>query len=308
MAKTPASEPAASDDKAAATPSVQSTATPTLEAKLLELDNRMATLDAQLRATTVIPSADAALVEQQNQRIAELQRMIGNLGERMALVQAVNARDEQFNAAVRSVEAAAAAIQKGVVPGPILSDAGTRAVPGGPCRECGCGPCECVSCDCCTFEVWMSHVRVDHMQIEVTDTNTVPTDVMEVWMFATIDPIHSIGVCIPDPSPLSALLLHKQLTDPYGPWVPVNRCVGTVTVKRGVPLTVPLTLYGVERETALERALPPGNRDEWGSATESLTFDCCHSNYSPVQIPVPLTSWGQGGGAISGRFIVVKKC
>lgn len=254
---------------------------------------------------------DAQLIGQQNEQIAELKALIGNLGERLTAVQAVNARDAEFRAAVRSVETAAAAVQRGLAPSGVVESALPGIAPG---RDCGCGPCECVSCACCTFEIWMSHVRVDQMQnplIDVippsADSNVLPTGMMEVWMFASIDPINNIGVCIPDPSPTSFLPLHKQITDPYGPWVQVNRCVGTATVKKGVPLTVTVSLTAVEREDALERTQPI-NRDEWGSNTGTVTLDCCYSNYSPFDIPVSLTSWGQAGGAITGRFIVVKRC
>ncbi len=254
---------------------------------------------------------DAQLIGQQNEQIAELKVLIGNLGERLTAAQAVNARDAEFKAAVRSVETAAAAVQRGLAPSSVPIDSGCKSLPGAaPGRDCGCGPCECVSCACCTFEIWMSHVRVDQMQtFEPTDSNLVPTMVMEVWMFASIDPVYNIGVCIPTPSPLSYIPLHKQITDPYGPWEQVNRKVGTATVKKGVPLTVPLLLTAVEREISLlSKLTPPGNRDEWGSNTGTVTLDCCYSNYSPIDIPVLLTSWGQGGGAITGRFIVVKRC
>lgn len=292
MAKTPSSETTASDQLAA-------------------LDSRIAELDERLTAAATAPAIDAPLIQQQNDRILELQRLVANLGERVAAVQAVNARDAQFTAAVQSVDAAANAVQRslattGASPAAVAMDAGRPDLPGGK-TDCGCheGPCGCVSCDCCTFEVWMTHVRVDHMQpLEPGDSNLVPSSELEIWMFASIDPLYNIGVCIPDPSPASYLPLHKQITDPYGPWVSVNRCVGTVTVRKGSPLIVPLTLTGVEREP--DRL--PVDRDEWGSATESLTLDCCYANYSPILIPVALTSWGQGGGAITGKFMVVKKC
>lgn len=246
---------------------------------------------------------DAQMIGQQNEQIAELKALIGNLGERLTAVQAVSIRDAEFKAAVRSVEDAAAAVQRGLVPS---IDSSNKSLPEAACK---CGLCECVSCACCTFEIWMSHVRADQMQnpIDIADSNTIPTSVMEVWMFASIDSVYNIGVCIPDPSPLSYLPLHKQITDPFGPWINVNRLVGIATVKKGVSLQVELSLTGVEREDALERTKPI-NRDEWGSATEKLTLDCCYSNYSPILISVPLTSWGQAGGAITGRFIVVKRC
>lgn len=287
------------------------------DARLAELDGRITDLQARLAAPGP-SSIDAVLIEQQNERILELQRLVGNLGERIAAVQIVNARDEQFNQAVRSVDAAALAVQASLATStaarPAGLDTGIREPlptrPGTPAAkgDCGChvGGCNCVSCDCCTFEVWMTHVRVDHMQtLEPDDTNVLPINELEVWMFASIDPLHNIGVCIPDPGPASYLPLHKQLTDPYGPWSTVNRCVGTATVSKGAPLVVPLTLTAVEREP---NRLIPADRDEWGSATETLTLDCCYSNYSPIMIPVALNAWGQGGGAITGKFMVVRKC
>lgn len=289
--------------------------TPSLDADggALSGDNRIAELDARIAelndrlALAQQPSVDRVVVEQQNDRILELQRLVGNLGERVAAVQAVHSRDAQFNAAVQSVDAAAMAVQRSMA-APVAAsvDTGVRGLPGVK-DDCGChdGACGCVSCDCCTFEVWMSHVRVDHMQLEPDDTNALPMNELEIWMFSSIDPVHNFGVCIPDPGPASYLPLHKQITDPYGPWVSVNRCVGTATVKKGVPLIVPLTLTAVEREP---NRLLPGDRDEWGSGTETLTLDCCYSNYSPIMIPVPLTAWGQGGGAITGKFMVVRKC
>lgn len=279
------------------------------DARLAALDARIAELNERLAQTPVAPSVDAVVVEQQNVRILELQRLVGNLGERVAAVQAVHSRDAQFNAVVQSVDAAAAAVQRsmttptGAAAGPV--DIGYRD-PTGAKGDCDChdGPCGCVSCECCTFEVWMSYVRVDHMQVELQDINSGE---MEVWMYASIDPVHNIGVCIPDASPLAGLTLHKQISEPYGPWVSVNRCIGSVSVRKGAPLTVPLTLTGVERENSLTERVS-GLRDEWGSTTTSLTLDCCYSSYSPIMVPVALTSWGQGGGNITGQFIVVKKC
>jgi hypothetical protein len=273
-----------------------------------------------VEAVSAVPLADpqqieAQLIARQNEQIAELKALIGSLGGQLTVVQAVNARDAEFKAAVRSVEAAAAAVQSSLMPASASPNGacGTLAGPASE-RKCECEPCECVSCACCTFEIWMSHVRVDQMQnplIDVfppsADSNVLPTGMMEVWMFASIDSVNNIGVCIPDPSPTSYIPLHKQITDPTGPWVQVNRCVGTALVKKGVPLNVTVSLTGVEREDAAER-VQPMNRDEWGSNTGSVTLDCCYSNYSPFDIPVALTSWGQAGGAITGRFIVVKRC
>lgn len=254
MAKIPKSESASKAADTVADLSTEQTQLDQNENRIADLEQRIAEMSERVASASVVTSTsspvDAQLIEQQNERILELQRLIGGLGERLTAVQAVNARDEQFKAAVRSVEAASTAVQRGLVHPSVATGSDCTKLPGPePRRDCGCGPCECVSCDCCTFEVWMSDVRVDQMQDiglppEPGDSNLVPTAVMEVWMFASIDPVHNIGVCIPDPSPLSYLPLHKQLTDPYGPWVSVNRCVGTATVKKGVPLTVPHLIHG----------------------------------------------------------------
>lgn len=269
------------------------------DARIEDLERRIAEIGQRLAVSSTTPSAaaGATTLSEQNEKIGELQRLVGTLGEQVMAAQAIREREERFNAAVRSVEVAAAAVQRGLTTSPVHEETSDT------CQD---GPCSCTASDCCTFEVWMSHVRVDHMQIEPADSNVTPTAILEVWMFASIDPIYNIGVCIPDPSPLSGLLLHKQLTDPYGPWVPVNRCIGTATVRKNTPLTVPLAVFAVDRETALER-VKPANRDEWGSHTVDVTLDCCFTGYSPIEVHVPLTSWGQGGGAITGKFIVIKR-
>jgi len=276
------------------------------DARIEELERRIAELDARLANEPPAPAGapvDAVLLQQQTDRIAELQRLVANLAERVAAGQAVAARDEQFKAATRSVEAAAAAVQKSLAPSIEYGETSHGS------RDCGCEPCDCVSCACCTFEVWMTHVRVDQMQnpLDIADANLLPTSMLEIWMFASIDPLHNIGRCIPDPSPTSYIPLHKQITDPFGQWVSVNCCIGSVSVRKGVPLTVPLSLTAVERENALER-VKPANRDEWGSGTQDLTLDCCCATYPPILISVALTSWGQAGGAITGRFLVRKSC
>jgi hypothetical protein len=297
-------------------PSVEQTNPETLEGRIADLDKRIAEINARVpEASATTAPIDSQLVEQQNERISELQRLVADLGQRLAAAQTTTARDEQFNAAVRSVQHAADAVQRGLTPS---SSAIARDYaplpPTEPKHDCGCEPCACISCDCCTFEVWMSHVRVDQMQnplIDIlptpADSNIVPWGALEIWMFATIDPLRAIGACIPAADPLSNLSLHKQITDPYGPWVTVNRCIGSVMVKKNVPLTVPLELTVVERENDSDR-IQPGNRDEWGSTTANLTLDCCYSSYSPLQISVGLTSWGQAGGAVSALFIVKRIC
>jgi hypothetical protein len=318
MAITPKSQPASKAADTATQLSTEKTDLDPKENRIADLEQRINEMSERLAFAAVETASspiDAQIVEQQNVQIRVLQTLIGDLGDRLTAFQAVTARDGQFKDAVRSVEKAAAAVQSGLAPSSIANVSDYTSPHGlKPKRDCECEPCECVSCACCTFEIWMSHVRVDQMQnplIDVlppsADSNALPTGMMEVWMFASIDPVNNIGVCIPDPSPTSYLPLHKQITDPTGPMISVNRCVGTVTVKKGLPLDVTVALTAVERETAEER-VQPINRDEWGSNTGTVTLDCCYSSYSPIDIPVSLTSWGQAGGAITGRFIVVKRC
>jgi hypothetical protein len=289
------------------------------DARIAELEKRFAELMARLSPETVgapsSSSVDTMLLEQQNERIAELQRLIAGLGQRMATTQAVNARDEQFKAAVRSVESAAAALERSVSSATTWTNGQPSTTDNDDAKDdCGCEPCNCVSCDCCTFEVWMTQVRCDQMQnplIDVVppsaDSNLLFTGMMEIWMFATIDPVHRIGACIPSATPISFIPVQKQLTDPFGPWEPAPYLIGTVSVKKGKPLTVPLSLTAVEREDAAER-LQPGNRDEYGSAVQDITLDCCMSSYPPIFVSVGLTAGGLAGGGITAQFRIVKRC
>jgi hypothetical protein len=263
---------------------------------------------ASNRATTVVGEAVAPAApapaqndEQMAREVSELKDLVRSLAEAVEDARARSSQNAAFQSTVAEIKQIARAL-------PVAAAYGVAVQPA-PAKE-GCHDgCECVECACCTFEIWMSHVRADQMQlpIEPLDSNIVPTSVMEIWMFASIDPVNNIGACIPDPSPLSYIPLHKQITDPVGPWVQVNRCIGTAMVKKGVPYQCKIAVSGVEREDDLERLIP-GNRDEWGSGNAEITLDCCYSSYSPIDIPIPLTSWGQGGGQISARFIVVKRC
>ena len=313
MAKTPKSEPTGKSAAADAKPN-EHAGLKVQDDRIADLERRIADLIEHRAAVSAVAAdpapLDEQLLEQQNERLVELQRVVESLGERLAAAQQVNARDEQFNAALRRVEAAAAAVQHGVAPAVAVTSV---AVP--PKENCDCGGCECVDCaTCCVFEIWISHIRVDQMQNPLidlippsADSNVLPTGIMEIRGFASIDSVNKIGVCIPSTDPTSYVPLHKQITDPTGPWVSVSHCVGSVMVKKGVPMIVTIDAIFAEIEDATER-MQPMNRDEWGSNTGTVTLDCCYSNYSPIDIPVSLTNWGQAGGAVTGRFIVVKRC
>jgi hypothetical protein len=277
MTKKPASEYENSTKVTAPEPEPLDTRAEDNDDRVNALERQVAALHALLSGNQLAKSSasslDATLVEQQNERIGELQRLVGDLEQQMMAAQVAAARDEQFNSAVRSVERAAAALQRN------LATTTTGAIPPepAPSKDCDCdrASCNCVSCDCCMFEVWMTHVRVDQMQnplIDVVppsaDSNVLPTGMMEVWMFASIDAVHNRGACIPSPSPTSYIPLQKQIFEAVGPWEDARYCVGSVAVKKGTSVTVPLSLTAVEREDAAER-LQPGNRDEWGSATQA---------------------------------------
>ena len=247
---------------------------------------------------------DQSFSAPQDQQISELKELTRTLMGAVQAMQSQSVRNTVFQDAIADVKSAT----RSMLTSPVATAYQSATAATGTKNDCGCESSRCTSCSCCTFEIWMSHVRADQMQlpVDIADSNILPTSVMEVWMFASIDPIYNLGACIPDPSPLSYLPLHKQITEPFGPWVNVNRLVGSVTVEKGTSKQIELSLTGVEREDALERTKPV-NRDEWGSATENLTLDCCYTTYSPILVTVALSSWGEAGGTITGKFIVVKR-
>ena len=169
-------------------------------------------------------------------------------------------------------------------------------------RDCGCSPCECVSEGCCCFDIIMTNVRVVQMQIEPADSNVNPLGEMEIRMFASIDEPPFLGAVIPDL--FSYITIHKLLFE-EGVWQAVNRVIGRKCISKRTPVTVPLRVHAVE----VEHQEPLAMRDEYGTATGSLTLDCCCTTITPTTtFELSFTGGGQGQGKIACQFIAQRVC
>lgn len=51
-----------------------------------------------------------------------------------------------------------------------------------------------------------------------------------------------------------------------------------------------------------------GLRDEYGTATGSMTLDCCCSVRPTLSFEVHLAGGGQGGGTVEVKFTATKTC
>jgi hypothetical protein len=91
-------------------------------------------------------------------------------------------------------------------------------------------------------------------------------------------------------------------------WVPVYRNIGQKCLPKGTTASITIELIVIEVETPAESAVL--NRDEYGSASETVTLDCCYSNYPPIVVTVPLTGGGLNlaPGVIDAKFAIAKKC
>jgi hypothetical protein len=243
--------------------------------------------------STLLPeTAPAASTEIHDQQIAELRELTRSLMVSVQAMQVQNSRNLELQDAIGDVKAATRAML--VAPAASPPYGGEHPVEQG----CGCSPCECVSERCCTFDILMTHVRVVDMQIEPLDSNAFD---MEVRMFASVD---GIGAVIPDH--FGHLTLHKLINKP-GVWSQVNRPISTVYVCKGTPRTFTITLDVLEIEEGVAEQVS-ALRDEYGTASQTMTLDCCCSSAPVLSFEVHLTGGGQGGGTIEGKFTAVKKC
>lgn len=260
-------------------------------------------------AETVSEAPAAALADQELAELEELRTRVLRLGEEVQSMKVETARNAAFQKAIAGVKEEVTAT-RALLAVPGATGVEYAANPHlSPCeQESGCKPCECVNSKCCTFDVIMTHFRVVHMQspLEITDTNLVPTNELELRFFGSIDPINNIGAIIPDPT--GWVTGRKGLLEPIGMWVPVYRKIGTKCVVRGSSEPITIELIVIEVETPIESVV--FNRDEYGSASETVTLDCCYSNYPPVIITVALTGGGLNiaPGVIDAKFSIVKSC
>lgn len=254
-----------------------------------EETSKAAAADSPSLGESVPPSPTT---EVHNQQIAELRELTRSLIVSVQSMQAQNARNLELQDAIGDVKAATRAM--------LVAPAGAPAYAGGHPAEggCGCSECDCISERCCAFDVVMTHVRVVDMQIEALDSNAFD---MEVRMFASID---GIGTVIPDH--FGHLTLHKLVNKP-GVWSQVNRKINTVYVCKGTPKTFTITLDVLEIEEGVAEQVS-ALRDEYGTASQTMTLDCCCGTAPVISFEVHLTGGGQGGGIIEGKFTAVKKC
>lgn len=228
---------------------------------------------------------DAQLIGQQNEQIAELKALIGNLGERLTAVHAVNARDAEFRAAVRSVETAAAAVQRGLAPSGVVESALPGITPG---RDCGCGPsCDGIPAGCCCFEVVLLRALVFEEQKlpEIADgAGPGQGNALELIFNVLAD---GEGECYP------GLTSNLPIEKKQG-WVAINKKIRKICIRCGEVRSVPLTVEVMEVE---ELAL--GGRPEFGANFGSLSLRCgCPT--TPAIIEVHMT----GGGVTEGKVWV----
>ncbi|MFN7925265.1 MAG: hypothetical protein U0Q16_34525 [Bryobacteraceae bacterium] len=224
--------------------------------------------------------------------VAELRDLTTSLLLAVQAMQTRQARAASFEEALADVRAATRlmAAETGSKPDRAVESAK---------EECNCGGgCQCQSPACCSFDIVMTHVRVVQMQIEPADSNLSPFGEMEVRMFASID---GIGAVIPDF--FGYLTLHK-LINQQGVWSQVNRKVSTVQVPKGAPVTFTITVDAVE----VEHQEPAAGRDEYGTASGTITLDCCCRVASSTSFEVDFKGGGQGGGTIEVKFSAVRVC
>jgi hypothetical protein len=230
--------------------------------------------------------------EAHEQQIAELRELTRSLMVSVQAMQGQNARNLELQDAIGDVKAATRAM----LVAPAISSGYAGGHPAE--QDCGCSECDCISERCCAFDIVMTHVRVVDMQIEPLDSNAFD---MEVRMFASIN---GIGTEIPDH--FGHLTLHKLINKP-GVWSQVNRTINTVYVCKGEPKTFTITLDVLEIEEGIAEQVS-ALRDEYGTASQTMTLDCCCSTAPILSFEVHLTGGGQGGGTIEGKFTAVKKC
>jgi hypothetical protein len=237
--------------------------------------------------------------------MADLEELRSSLLAAASALQAQSARNAEIQRLIRDVRT----VTQGAFTAPAPAAPTARYEASGytttPERDCGCS-CGCLSDQCCRFEIRFDSVRVLAMQpLELDDSNANPWGELEVKMFAWVDSgLGPLGAIVP--SMFSDLSLRKLLQHPAVP-VHVNRTIGTVEVPKGKPKTIIVGVDAVESDAGLiERAT--GGRDEEGSASATMTLDCCCSAPSTCSFDVSFTSGGQGGGAIEVTFSANKRC
>jgi hypothetical protein len=280
-------------------PAVENTATST--------ETQRASTVAQ---NDVVPAAPTTNQqdEQMAKQIVELKDLVASLAVAVQETQARSAQNTEFQNTISEIKRVATTIP---------TAAGYSAMPRpasvkDDCDDCGCG---CIDSSCCCFEIVLDKVRAIQPQgiLEIADSGdtTLPVPLineLEVRLFAAID---NVGILIPSLSTTMGLRVPSLLSG-GGPglWMPLDRLIGRVFLKKGTSRTVVVDFQGSEVDEGIER--PLGFKDEHGAASGSITLDCCTSKiYPPMPTDLSFDFGGSGGGnpgAISLAFYARRVC
>ena len=241
------------------------------------------------------PLTEATAPAAADPQVDQLANLANELVEAAKQLVVNRSRSANVDRSVAAVDAATQAIL-------VASAAGPQS---GEDHGCGCPGCGCVSDACCTFEIWMTHMRVNAMQFPLDSLGADTIGNMEVRLHVTVA---GYGVVIPNM--FSWIRIRKSLFQP-SIWLRYPYLIGEIQVCKDQPRTVPIDIFAQEGEVGGE-GLIPGNRDEYGMASGSVTLDCCVCDIDIPAIDLDFTGavpgGGLGGGQISMRFQATKKC
>jgi hypothetical protein len=247
---------------------------------------------------------NSRIVADQTQAIAELREAVASLVQSVQDSQVRKSQTDSLRANIDDVKAEVRQART------MLASNGA-AVPAeqrGGCDDCG--ECGCVSEDCCMFEIVLDKVRATQPQAEPADMGEIGPfwNELEVRIFASVD---GIGIVLPSLSTTMALRVPSFLAG-GGPglWMPINRVIQRVSVKKGTTLAVTVDFQASECDDGLERVV--GWKDEHGEASGTVMVDCCVAKaYPPMPTDLSFDHGGTGGGipgAISLAFYARRIC
>lgn len=248
---------------------------------------------AQSPAMASADPPDAAI----NRQMSELKELVLSLSAAVQESQTRNAQNAEFRSTLSEIKQVARAIPAATAIAPVPHD--------------GCGCDCCTASDCCCFEIVLDKVRAIQPQLEPADMGDAgPTiNELEVRLFASIE---NVGVLIPGLSTTMGLRVPSFLAGGGpGHWVSLNNAViNRVYLKKGTTKAVTVDFQAAEVDEGIER--PAGWKDEHGTASGSITLDCCTSKiYPPMPTDLSFDFGGTGGGipgAISVAFYARRVC
>jgi hypothetical protein len=281
-----------------------------MAARKTSVENSEATSAEAARASGTIgesvgaaPSGASPQDEQIVQEIRELRDLVASLANAVEGSQARTAQRVAIETTTAEIRQLARAIPYAGVSRPVetpaVEDDGD---------DCGCG---CIDSSCCCFEIVLDKVRAIQPQREPADMgDTGPLlNELEVRIFAAID---NVGVLIPSLWTTMRLRVPSFLAGGGpGHWVSLNNTViSRVYLKKGTSKVITVDFQAAEVDEGLER--PLGMKDEYGTASGSITIDCCASRtYPPMPTDLSFDFGGTGGGvpgAISLAFYARRVC